>query len=1011
MKATVRSLLFLFALSILALRAGAQVDLSPQLETIRAKYNLPGLTAMVIKSDKILAKGQTGVREEGQGALLTTDDALNIGSCSKSMTAAIAGRLVDKGLIKWTTRVRDLFPEYTTFTSGFWDVTLEQLLAHRGGVESGAVWEPAHFDALSHQTGTIQQIRRWAVQQALTDPAGPIGQYIYSNQGYTTAGTMLELASGKTWETLVQEEVFTPLGMTTSRVGCSYDGTVPPPAPVGHIQSAPKATPQPFQPYSATFLAQYQAATAPAGFVVTPMREWAHFLDVFLGHAPGYLQPATLKKIETPQGTQEYGLGIFAVLRSWAGGVAFSHEGELFQESSMFWLAPAKDFMVLAFSNCRVVDTSDPSATDTVTEALNDVCSAYISKYVAAAAAGPVLDPISSFHLEGTELSVTPDAHTVSLTVRRTWPGDSTATVGYTLTEETAGVPPDFTGPASGTLNFRAGQAAAELSIPLAPRSQPAGSHTFQVQLTSASAPDTIGSPGALTVEVHDVPVVTAGAASPSVGGAAAGGGTPAPGAGSVSGPPAGAILTAFGVPALDDAGAMASRTTLKAGHATLAGLYHLNAQGAATLPAWQGSPAPDLPGALFRSFSDPVLAPGGALAFLARVEGGGVHAGVSDSGLWTDAFGTLRLVLRAGQPVPGLPAGTLLKAVQSISLENGELAALVQFSPAHGIVTAANDVALLRITGLQTVAVALRKGDALEGSVVHSFSTFVPAASSPGQGRWHTPGRLTAVAVLASRKTVLVQMTPGATPSVRLLSGDTAAPSATVAAMGLPDAAVGALAIAATLHAAPGQTDAAHGPALLAGADNAALSLLAGSSAAGADFTAISDPAINSSGSLAFLGTLKSTALGSPATISSGLFTGSLTAAPALSAGPGQSAPGRAEDTSEPVVWSSIGSFIVPDGNTAGPVILAKLKGHGVTAANNTGLWALAPSGPWQLLLRTGEQVELASGPRTVSSFALFNALPGSPGTRRSYNATKQIALLAKFTDRSQALLRLNLP
>jgi len=39
------------------------------------------------------------------------------------------------------------------------------------------------------------------------------GTYLYANQGYIVAATMLEIASGKDWETLVQDEVFTPIRM------------------------------------------------------------------------------------------------------------------------------------------------------------------------------------------------------------------------------------------------------------------------------------------------------------------------------------------------------------------------------------------------------------------------------------------------------------------------------------------------------------------------------------------------------------------------------------------------------------------------------------------------------------------------------------------------------------------------------------------------------------------------------------------------------------------------------
>ena len=47
----------------------------------------------------------------------------------------------------------------------------------------------------------------------------------------------------------------------------------------------------------------------------------------------------------------------------------------------------------------------------------------------------------------------------------------------------------------------------------------------------------------------------------------------------------------------------------------------------------------------------------------------------------------------------------------------------------------------------------------------------------------------------------------------------------------------------------------------------------------------------------------------------------------------------------------------------------------------------------------------------KKVLSFRLLDALPGSFGSRRSYNATGSVAVLATFTDKTQALLRIDIP
>lgn len=103
--------------------ARGQDDVSSDLETIRVNRNMPGLSAMVIKSGHILAQGATGYRREGSSTPLLVTDPINLGSCTKWMTATIAGRLVDRGIIGWNTRVRDLFDNYLTFNAQFYEVT------------------------------------------------------------------------------------------------------------------------------------------------------------------------------------------------------------------------------------------------------------------------------------------------------------------------------------------------------------------------------------------------------------------------------------------------------------------------------------------------------------------------------------------------------------------------------------------------------------------------------------------------------------------------------------------------------------------------------------------------------------------------------------------------------------------------------------------------------------------------------------------------------------------------
>src|ERR1700704_483891 len=118
--------------------ARSQVDISANLETYRTNRHMPGLMAVCIKSGRIVAQGAAGYRRQGQNDKLLLTDKGNLASHTKWMTATIAARLVDRGVIDWNTRVSDLFTNYQTFNAAFTNATLDQFLAHRTGVQSGA---------------------------------------------------------------------------------------------------------------------------------------------------------------------------------------------------------------------------------------------------------------------------------------------------------------------------------------------------------------------------------------------------------------------------------------------------------------------------------------------------------------------------------------------------------------------------------------------------------------------------------------------------------------------------------------------------------------------------------------------------------------------------------------------------------------------------------------------------------------------------------------------------------
>ncbi|CAM4357930.1 MULTISPECIES: serine hydrolase [Pseudoalteromonas] len=85
--------------------------LNEQLEAIRAEFAMPALGGFIVYGDELIELDVAGVRVSTGQALVTKLDKWSIGSFSKSMTATVAARLVEQGLIRFDSRVSDVFPE------------------------------------------------------------------------------------------------------------------------------------------------------------------------------------------------------------------------------------------------------------------------------------------------------------------------------------------------------------------------------------------------------------------------------------------------------------------------------------------------------------------------------------------------------------------------------------------------------------------------------------------------------------------------------------------------------------------------------------------------------------------------------------------------------------------------------------------------------------------------------------------------------------------------------------
>ena len=179
-----------------------QQEWQKQLKVIRTQFDVPALAGGTINSS-ITTVAATGVRERGKTVSVQQDDQFHLGSNGKAMTSTLAAILVERGYLRWTTTLGEMFPQQrNSMNPAYRDVTLEQLLNHRGGFDDANV-TPELAEKIQSYKGSTWIGRKMFLVETLKTPPGKAGEFSYSNVGYTLAATMMEAATHNTYEWLM----------------------------------------------------------------------------------------------------------------------------------------------------------------------------------------------------------------------------------------------------------------------------------------------------------------------------------------------------------------------------------------------------------------------------------------------------------------------------------------------------------------------------------------------------------------------------------------------------------------------------------------------------------------------------------------------------------------------------------------------------------------------------------------------------------------------------------------
>jgi CubicO group peptidase (beta-lactamase class C family) len=335
----------------------ALTQLDPYIRSTLDKTKVPGAAVAVIYNDQVVFLRGYGVRKVGEPETIDPDTVFEIASVSKPIASTILASLVGQGKISWDDKVADLEPDFKlSSTETTREVTIRDFLSHRSGLatESGDLLED-----LGYSRPTILHQMRY-----LPLPGVFRKTYAYSNFGYTTGAIAVAIKIGKPWETIADEQLYAPLGMTSTSSRFSDYENRPNKAAL-HIM----INGQPFNRF-----VREADAEAPAGGVSSSAGDLAKWVRLQLAggkwNGTQLIDANALAETHKAQvcrvaadpakpnacpGDQYYGLG-WDVGKDALGHDQFAHSGAFFLgTSTAVYIVPEEHIGVLALTNSTPV--------------------------------------------------------------------------------------------------------------------------------------------------------------------------------------------------------------------------------------------------------------------------------------------------------------------------------------------------------------------------------------------------------------------------------------------------------------------------------------------------------------------------------------------------------------------------------------------------------------------------------------------------------------------------------
>ena len=339
-----RNLIFLLLAAILYSCGEKQEDASKYqsaiiesrhlMDSLLATGMTPGMDiAVAIKGKTVWLEGFGFADLEHEVVIIPGETRFRIGSVSKPITAAAMGRLMDQGKMDVDREVQEYVPY---FPEKKFPLTVRQVAGHIGGIRH---YHNLEFMMAKHFSTVEEGIGIFRDDPLLFEPGTA---FSYSSYGYNLVSAAIEGAAGKEFLSVMQKEVFDPIGMK-STCADKNDSIILHRASFYAHNDSDQVINAPYVDNSYKW--------AGGGFISTTS-DLVKFGQAHL--KPGYLSEESLMELITPQvladgDTTSHGMGWFVGETN--GRYRYGHGGGSIGGITDFVIFPEEELIIVVLSN------------------------------------------------------------------------------------------------------------------------------------------------------------------------------------------------------------------------------------------------------------------------------------------------------------------------------------------------------------------------------------------------------------------------------------------------------------------------------------------------------------------------------------------------------------------------------------------------------------------------------------------------------------------------------------